>query len=86
MGLRHRNTAKLNECVLKTTYFVIIIKKTVYVVLSSQYTGNTYHIEIKTNWKKEISIEMKETLLEHNSQVSLRGCSIGDVEILNTNY
>ena len=29
---------------------------------------------------------MKETLLEHNSQVSLRGCSIGDVEILNTNY
>ena len=29
---------------------------------------------------------MKETLLEHNSQVSLRGCSIGYVEILNTNY
>ena len=29
---------------------------------------------------------MKETLLEHNSQVSLRGCSIGDVEILNMNY
>ena len=29
---------------------------------------------------------MKETLLEHNSQVSLRGCSIGYVEILNTNH
>ena len=29
---------------------------------------------------------MKETLLEHNSQVSLRGCPIGDAEIFNTNY
>ena len=43
-------------------------------------------LKLKQTEKKEISIEMKETLLEHNSQVSLRGCSIGDVEILNTNY
>ena len=28
---------------------------------------------------------MKETLLEHNIQVSLRGCSIAEVEIFNTN-